>query len=131
METSELQTERLICSSGQVLTLFSDIEALSIHFASLGTAFSLDPACSAPPEFTGEVAVSLSVHSDQSCHLTFYPIRRETLSTALLQEFAERLLPQMRTWLGERLEQNDNAARAQFLVETGDASLKTHELRFE
>jgi hypothetical protein len=131
METSDLQTERLICSSGQVLTLFSDIEALSIHFASLGTPFSLDPACSAPPEFTGEVAASLSIHSDQSCLLTFYPIRREALSAALLQEFAERLLPQMRVWLGERLEKKDSSARAQFLVEMGEDSLNTHELRYE
>jgi len=126
------RSERFICSTKQVKTLFSDVEELSVHFGSLGKTFHFDGRCPKRPQLTGHIAASLSVTRQRTSILCFYPLQRDELSEMSVLNFTNELLPQMQNWLGQKLAKTETEILVveQFLVELTGGQFKTHNLRF-
>jgi hypothetical protein len=126
------KSECFAASVADLREAFGDIGQLSTYRGFLGKTFSFDSRCANRPRLAGPVVASLSVSRSRTAILQLYPVKRREYSDAAMAEFAERVLPQLRSWLQIQLTKPETAMLGcrQRVVEWTADGHKNHELRF-
>ncbi len=126
------KTRRFCISKAALRRAFADVEPLSIHMGSLGSAFRFDSRCSQRPALTGTVVASLSVSRSRPAILAAYPVSASSLGSDARTAFEVEVLPRMRKWLQAQLGKPTTAILGYetLIVEWAPGGFREHCLRY-
>jgi len=126
-------SQRFVATRRAVRQTFGDADDLSAWFGVMMRTHSFPARIRHNPPVSGTIVASLSVSSDRHGFLRFYPIARSAYSDDATAQFAEELLPRLKSWFLQQRAKPETAIRGgteELLVEWRGGKHHVHEFRY-
>jgi hypothetical protein len=126
------KTERFASSEKALRASFGTFDSLSTYLGFLGKRFHWDSRCRRRATLRGPVIASLELSRDRKAILQLYAIEVSAYPLEAVREFEAEVVPQLRTWLANRLEEPSSAVLRceQVIVEWTNSEHHNHVVRY-